>query len=108
MKRNVAVGVLLLCASLFTPIAQAGDKIATPDVKVKPKPEPQKQAPPETKAKPKPEPRKEDPPKKCHQECTTAMECGPITYERRCVDGNCFDFPRQHCSPKQVCTTVCN
>jgi len=44
---------------------------------------------------------------KCHQECGTDPNCGPITYEQRCVDGNCFQFPRQHCSPRQVCRQVC-
>ena len=27
------------------------------------------------------------------------MNCGPITYEQRCVNGACFQFPRQHCVP---------
>lgn len=91
MKRSTAF-VLLLFAILFTPIAHAGEKVAPPDVQVKPKTEP----------------KKEDPPKKCRQECTTDVECGPVTYVRRCVDDKCFDYPRQHCSPKRVCTTVCD
>jgi len=47
-------------------------------------------------------------PKKCREVCRTEPNCGPVTFVRRCVDGNCFDFPRQHCSPQRVCSTVCD
>jgi hypothetical protein len=43
----------------------------------------------------------------CTQVCTTTADCGAITYEQRCVNGQCFNFPRQHCVPRQVCQNVC-
>lgn len=43
----------------------------------------------------------------CHTECHEEEQCD-VTYERRCTSGVCFDFPRQSCSPQQVCITVCD
>jgi hypothetical protein len=43
----------------------------------------------------------------CTQVCTTTADCGAVTYETRCVNGACFQFPRQHCVPRQVCQNVC-
>jgi hypothetical protein len=52
---------------------------------------------------PRPPPRR-----RCHLECTSHVECEPITTERICTSGECFDVPRQHCPLKTVCPTICN
>jgi hypothetical protein len=43
----------------------------------------------------------------CREACSNEPNCGPITYERKCVSGFCFDAPRQHCSSRRVCQQVC-
>ncbi len=46
--------------------------------------------------------------RQCRQVCTNTPDCGAITYVRRCINGECFNFPRQHCVPRRVCEQVCN
>jgi hypothetical protein len=46
--------------------------------------------------------------RQCRQVCTNTADCSAITYVRRCINGQCFDFPRQHCAPRRVCERVCN